>query len=429
MPEPTCSQLASILGVSIVEKHAKYLGLPTVVGRNRTETFTFIKEQLSQKLEGWQGKLLSGAGKDILIRVVAQTLPSYTMNCFLLPKSFCNALHQMCARFWWGTKEDGKRKIHWMSWQKLCRPKEEGGMGFRDLFAHNLALLAKQGWRLIKFPNSLVSRMYKAKYFPHCDFWAAATPSGASACWKGIFEARELLRSGVRWRVGDGTSIDAWLDPWIPRPLDFLPIGRLSDSCNMVSDFITVDRKWDQCLLAQHFPPEDVSFISSIALSVRVCPDKLIWHYEKKGFFSTKSAYHLCRTTLHQVHSSSEGDAYVPFWKKLWFAKVPGKIKIHIWRACSNILPTTVSLRQKRVFVDDGCFFCNEENESIEHVGRDCCFVRDMVKSFYGDGRIFDTVVQPMSFLDWLSLCSESLDRIAFSSLLVILWKIWKERN
>ena len=64
-----------MLGVSIVEKHEKYLGLPTVVGKNRTETFSYIKEQLSKKLEGWQGKLLSGAGKDILIRVVLKLFP------------------------------------------------------------------------------------------------------------------------------------------------------------------------------------------------------------------------------------------------------------------------------------------------------------------------------------------------------------------
>ncbi|KAL6191490.1 hypothetical protein ACLB2K_037880 [Fragaria x ananassa] len=108
------SELAGILEVGIVEKHGKYLGLPTVVGRNKTETFSYIKEQLCNKLEGWQGKLLSGAGKDILIRVVAQALPSYTMNCFLLPKSFCHSLHQMCAQFWWGsTSADGK--LHWFS--------------------------------------------------------------------------------------------------------------------------------------------------------------------------------------------------------------------------------------------------------------------------------------------------------------------------
>ena len=64
------------------------------MGRNKTATFDYVKEQLSNKLlEVWQGKILSGVGKDILIRVVARALPSYSMSCFLLPKSFCNSLH------------------------------------------------------------------------------------------------------------------------------------------------------------------------------------------------------------------------------------------------------------------------------------------------------------------------------------------------
>ena len=92
------SMLAEVLGVVVVEKHDKYLGLPTVVGKNRTKTFSFIKSQLQNKLEGWQGKLLSGAGKDILIRVVAQSLPSYTMSCFLLPKTFCHSLRTSDVR-------------------------------------------------------------------------------------------------------------------------------------------------------------------------------------------------------------------------------------------------------------------------------------------------------------------------------------------
>lgn len=88
------------IGVTIVEKHKKYLGLPTYVGRNKSETFAYIKERVNTKLHGWQGKLLSGAGKELLIRVVAQTLPSYAMSCFLLPKGFCDSLHQLCAKFW-----------------------------------------------------------------------------------------------------------------------------------------------------------------------------------------------------------------------------------------------------------------------------------------------------------------------------------------
>lgn len=77
--------------------------------------------------------------KDLLIRVVAQALPSYAMSCFLLPKQFCEDLHQMCAKFWWGSKAENK-KIHWMSRKRLCQPKEAGVMGFRDLHPHNLAL-------------------------------------------------------------------------------------------------------------------------------------------------------------------------------------------------------------------------------------------------------------------------------------------------
>ena len=120
--------LADILGVDIVEKHEKYLGLPMYLGKKRTETFSFIKEKLKKKIEGWQGKLLSSAGKELLIRVVAQALPSYAMSCFLLPKEFCDSLHQLCAKFWWGSSPK-KKKIHWLSWDRLCIPKEEGGMG------------------------------------------------------------------------------------------------------------------------------------------------------------------------------------------------------------------------------------------------------------------------------------------------------------
>lgn len=115
--------LASLLDVPIVPDHERYLGLPTYVGKEKTTTFQFIKERLFNKMQGWQGKLLSGAGRDILIRVVAQALPTHVMSCFLLTKNFCCDLQQMCGRFWWGSSTD-KRKIHWRSWPKLCTLKE-----------------------------------------------------------------------------------------------------------------------------------------------------------------------------------------------------------------------------------------------------------------------------------------------------------------
>lgn len=84
--------LVALLSVVVVPVHEKYLDLPTYVGRNKTETYQFIKDRLYKKLQGWQGKLLSGAGKDILIRVVAQALPTHVMSCFLLTNNFCHDL-------------------------------------------------------------------------------------------------------------------------------------------------------------------------------------------------------------------------------------------------------------------------------------------------------------------------------------------------
>ena len=84
----------------------------------------------------------------------------------------------------------------WVSWKNLCRPKVKGGMGFRDLKAFNLALLAKQGRRIQQNPNSLIHRVLKAKYFAKSSFMDAQVGRNPSYIWRSIVAARPVIKEG-----------------------------------------------------------------------------------------------------------------------------------------------------------------------------------------------------------------------------------------
>ncbi|XP_059668770.1 uncharacterized protein LOC132313844 [Cornus florida] len=84
------------------------------------------------------------------------------------------SLSSKVMHFWWsGSRSKEGRNLCWLKWEQLCRNKQEGGLGFRDLEAFNIALLAKQGWRLAVENGSLLSRIYKGKYYPHNSFLEA----------------------------------------------------------------------------------------------------------------------------------------------------------------------------------------------------------------------------------------------------------------
>ncbi|KAL0356019.1 UNVERIFIED_CONTAM: putative mitochondrial protein [Sesamum radiatum] len=114
-------------------------------------------------MQNWGAKRLSQAGRMVLIKAVAQAIPTYAMGCFSLPDGLLHDLESMSAKFFWQQNE--RQSIHWLSWKKLCKDKNNGGVGFRTLKAFNLALLAKQAWRLITYPDSLLSQIMKAKYY------------------------------------------------------------------------------------------------------------------------------------------------------------------------------------------------------------------------------------------------------------------------
>ncbi len=279
--------IKDILGVPEVKEHDKYLGLPSFVGRSKYRTFNQLKEKVWKRVNGWKEKLLSQAGKEILIKAVAQAMPTYTMNVFLLPKWVCSELKGIIRQFWWGQK-GGDKKVNWLAWKKMCVSKFHGGMGFRDLESFNLALLAKQGWRLIHESQSLFAKVFKAKYFPNCSFLQAKVKPGCSYVWRSLAASRHVLEQGSKWRIGNGKSISICQDRWIPDQENGkipYPIAAVRSDA-VVAELIDSDRGgWKEDLVRSCFSPVDVEHILHYPLHSSQPADVLIWWGTSSGKF------------------------------------------------------------------------------------------------------------------------------------------------
>uniref|UniRef100_A0A803QQT2 Reverse transcriptase zinc-binding domain-containing protein n=1 Tax=Cannabis sativa TaxID=3483 RepID=A0A803QQT2_CANSA len=421
------SLLAVILGVREVENHGKYLGLPSFVGRNKKEFLDEIKNKVWAKMKGWKTSMFSVAGKEVLIKVIVQAIPTYTMSCFKLPKKTISSLHRMASRFWWGSL-DKEKKIHWCKWRYLCRPKDKGGLGFRDLGMFNQALLAKQIWRCLRHPQLLCSRVLKASYFPRKGVLEAGCGANASFVWRSLVWGKKLILKGYRWRVGNGESVRVLEDPWLPRPVTFKVYDQPSLPANLyVTDLKLADGQWDEGFIRSIFNPTDVDLILGIPCSDWDFEDKILWHYSKYGEYSVKSGYRMAASFTTEQHQSNE-HSIVQWWKKLWRLKIPPKVKHFVWKVAHNWLPANVNLAKRGIASSVVCSRCSSHvDESVAHALWEC----KASKGYWRVSGLYDDLKQMLGEdnLTMLMRIAAEWDKEKLEFFLLVSWNIWNVRN
>ncbi|KAL9286052.1 putative reverse transcriptase zinc-binding domain-containing protein [Arabidopsis thaliana] len=424
------AEIKSTLGIHNIGGMGSYLGLPKSLGGSKTKIFSFVRDQLQTRINGWSAKFLSKGGKEVMIKSVAASLPTYVMSCFRLPKTITSKLTSAFARFWWSSNGES-RGMHWMAWNKLCSSKSEGGLGFRDVDDFNSALLAKQLWSLVSFPDSLFAKDFKGRYFRKSNPLDNIKSYSPSYGWRSICSARSLVCKGLIKRVGSGASISVWEDPWIPAqfPRPAKSNGSIIDPSLKVQNLIdSRSNFWNIDLLQELFDPEDVQLISALHLGASTRADSPGWHFTKTGIYTVKSGYHTARMEILGINSSSIGLEIKALKAQVWKVQCPPKLRHFLWQILAGCVPVTENLRRRGINCDSGCVRCGTVEETINHTLFQCHPERQIwaLSKIPTVPRVFSTSSIYANLDHLFSRIPLEFDSSAYPW---IIWYIWKARN
>lgn len=431
--------IQEILHLRPIPPTARHLGLPLFLHRNKNLAFEELKTKIFDRLSGWKSKLLSQAARTILIKTVANSLPSYSMSLFFLPKSFCQTIDSWLRKFWWGISLDKKRSLNLLGWHKICSPKSVGGLGLRTMELQNMSLLAKLGWSMLNSPDSLWVKVLASKYLHGTSFLSTSGSASASWLWKGILKCRHIVLQGACWLVSSGTNLNIWDSPWIPSIVGFKPAPNpsLPSLPNLtISDLIAFpNRGWNFPLLHFLFDPPTVNSILSIHLPAIPALDRWIWAPSSSGRFSVKSAHEVASSFyLGQPSPLSPSD-----WNCLWGLKVQLRLKHFLWKITWNILPVRTNIFKFVSNVDQEvqcCPFCLGPLETLQHIFFECPLARliwfnsnwPMNLTAFTNLPIGSWTQALLRPHDWLGIPVKEVHNFQLSAL-ILLDQIWLARN
>ena len=196
------------LSIAATDNLGKYLGFPIIYCGRVGNAYNFVVNKIQNKLAGWRLKLLSKAGKLVLVKSSAAPIVEYFMQCQSLPVKVCNQIDKITRDFLWGSTEE-KRRLHLVRWDIVTLTKDLGGLGLHNTKERNNTLLAKLCWRLACNQEAPWANMLVTKYLSPNRISEAGRKLLCSSIWT-------ACKKGLKWAVGNGEKVRVWNDFWLP---------------------------------------------------------------------------------------------------------------------------------------------------------------------------------------------------------------------
>jgi hypothetical protein len=431
----------------------KYLELPIGANPKSEVTWKPLLDNLRKRLFSWRNKHISLGGRIVLINVVLNAMPIFYLSFLKIPVSVRKKVVRIQREFLWGGVKGGK-KVSWIKWPVICKEKEKGGLGVRDINFVNLSLLAKWRWRLLQPGRSFWKDVLIAKYgsqiLYQLDLSVLRAPSWSSNWWKNIIALDNVI-PGKKWlvdsmvrKVGDVRSTRFWTSKWIgdvPLAIAFLRLFSLSNQKDgMVSDFIVIEGGrgvWSFIWRRNLFQWEvDLVAILKGLLDPWVFTleeDYWSWLPDVEVGFSVRSAYKLLLEDLGpgvEVEEDLRG-----VLAQIWSSSAPSKVIAFSWQLLYDRIPTRNNLELRGIFVTETpweCVGCVGKVETPTHLFLHCPFAMKVWSELFKWVGVEIVIPPSISSLFEIFMGSARNAKIRKGFALIwqaSLWTIWKERN
>ena len=374
------SQLAAYSGFQEGALPVTHLGIPLVTSRLRMRDCSKLVDIFTHRMQHWTSRFLSYAGRLQLINSVLFSVQTYWATIFIIPAGVLRTLERMMANFLWSGSTSKAHRLK-PRWEEVTLPRSEGGLGIKRLEEWNRAASIKHVWLLIAGNSgSIWTEWVKTYLLKGQTIWTAKVPTRSSWAWRNLLSLRHLMIQLIAWRVGDGSRISFWQDPWLPcgtlnkilgangiKKLRMNPEAKVCEFYNsslwlsFVGNNLNRKDKGKVAVLQKL-----AALIPSNAPTCANMEDKIIWLPNKQQTYSIKSAWEATRSRAHKV----------PWRKLIWFKEAIPRFAFTMWLVTHNKLPTLDRLQRVGIISSNSCPVCHAEPESVDHLFFACSYSR-----------------------------------------------------
>lgn len=373
------SHLSRLLGFKIGSLPSRYLGAPLTLKPWKKVHWEKVLASMERKCKHWTNRALNFAGRIILTKAVLQAIPHYLLSILPAPKGILNQMRIIQRSFLWSGNSE-KKKWSLVAWQKLCKPKDRGGLNLVDHSVVNRICGAKIWWKWVTDTSLPWANHWKEKYMPNgtiLDLIRMQDAPNGSPIWNHAKNNRSIVQEHSFWEIRNGTQALFWEDAWQQSPkLDtpqLLPLKQNNQNegkfrVNQYWNPISEDPDWREWTIFNSSNNENIQE-SIQALNQQILKrkiriseenDKLRWGLKGNEDFSLKEA--------RSIIEREEKPEIVPWSDKVWDNLQWPKIKTFLWLLMQKKTLTWENLLKKGFRGPSRCPMCMDATETMNHL-------------------------------------------------------------